>query len=67
MINKILNFKNERVDSSIINEEQVYTLVKVLLDGLDSNLDGDVVELGCYVGESSKYLMKICHKINFLK
>jgi O-methyltransferase len=67
MINKILNFKNERVDSSIINEEQVYTLVKVLLDGLDSNLDGDVVELGCYVGESSKYLMKTLQQTNSQK
>jgi O-methyltransferase len=67
MINKILNFKNVKVDSSIINEEQVYTLVKVLLDVIESNLDGDIVELGCYVGESSKYLMKTIQQTNSQK
>ena len=58
MINDILNFSNVRIDSSIINEEQIKNLVVFLSKSIDENIDGDVVEFGCYVGESSKYLMK---------
>jgi O-methyltransferase len=57
-LNEILNFNNIRVDSSIICGSQVEVLVRSLLDVIDNNIEGDVVELGCYVGESSKYLMK---------
>jgi O-methyltransferase len=35
-----------------------------LLDTIENNIDGDVVELGCYVGESSKYLMKTLIETN---
>jgi len=58
MIEKILNFNNKKIDPTIINEHQIKNLVFYLMDTIMSNLDGDVVELGCYVGESSKYLMK---------
>jgi O-methyltransferase len=57
-LNKIMNFPNKQVDSSIIDIQQVRKLVEYLLDAIDNNIDGDVVELGCFVGESSKYLMK---------
>ena len=57
-LNEIMNFRNKQVDSSIINQDQVKKLVEYLLDAIENNIDGDVVELGCYVGESSKYLMK---------
>ncbi len=55
---KILNFDNVRVDASIISFSQIELLVDLLLHTIEDNVDGDVVELGCYVGESSKYLMK---------
>ncbi len=58
MVDKILNFENKKIDSSIINQEQITWLVKLLSNVIEENIDGDVVELGCYVGESSKYLMK---------
>lgn len=57
-ISEILTFHNKKVDGSIINHEQIMHLVINLNTVLESNLDGDVVELGCYVGESSKYLRK---------
>ena len=58
MINKILNFKNKQVDPIIINFNQITNLVKYLYNSIEDNIEGDIVELGCYVGESSKYLMK---------
>jgi O-methyltransferase len=58
LLNKILGFDNIKIDSSIINEEQIHNLVKLLLDTINNDIEGDVVEFGCYVGESSKYLMK---------
>lgn len=51
-------FDNKKVDASIINDDQISYLITYLLDSIDNNIDGDVVELGCYVGESSKYLQK---------
>ncbi len=64
MINKILSFNNKQVDGSIINFDQIRNLVYYLLDSIDEKIDGDVVELGCYVGESSKYLMKTLIETN---
>lgn len=58
MINKILGFDNKQVDPIIINFNQITNLVKYLYNSIEDNIEGDIVELGCYVGESSKYLMK---------
>ena len=58
MINKILGFDNKQVDPIIINFNQITNLVKYLYNSIENNIEGDIVELGCYVGESSKYLMK---------
>ena len=57
-ISEILTFHNKKVDGSIINHEQIMHLVINLNTVLETNIEGDVVELGCYVGESSKYLRK---------
>ena len=57
-IKNILNFHNERIDPSIINFDQITNLVIYLNDSINQNIEGDVTEFGCYVGESSKYLMK---------
>jgi O-methyltransferase len=58
MVEKILSFHNIQIDSSIISREQIECLITHLLQVVDKNIEGDVVELGCYVGESSKYLTK---------
>ncbi len=58
LLNKILNFDNTKVDSSIINQDQIKHIVKNLSKVLENNIEGDIVELGCYVGESSKYIRK---------
>jgi O-methyltransferase len=57
-IKNILNFHNERIDPSIINFDQITNLVLYLNDSIEKNIEGDITEFGCYVGESSKYLMK---------
>ena len=57
-INEILKQKDVSVDSGMINNEQRTSLVTALVDVLENNLEGDVVELGCYVGESSKWLRR---------
>lgn len=49
-------FNNKKIDPSIINDDQISYLITYLLDAINNNIEGDVVEFGCYVGESSKYL-----------
>jgi O-methyltransferase len=56
VIDNIVNFFNKQVDGSIINRDQITNLVTYALESM--SLEGDVVEFGCYVGESSKYLMR---------
>ena len=58
IIESILNFENNKIESGMNTPEQVEQLVINLHKVIDNNLDGDVVEFGCFVGESSKYLMK---------
>lgn len=58
LLEKILSFQNKQVDPTIINSDQIRKLVEHLLITISENISGDVVEFGCYVGESSKYLMK---------
>jgi len=64
MVEKILSFENNQIDSSIINSEQIKKLIEFLLKSIEENVEGDVVEFGCYVGESSKYLMKTLVETN---
>jgi len=52
------------VDSSIINSNQVQKLVESLVRVIENKIEGDVVEFGCYVGESSKYLRKTLDTLN---
>jgi O-methyltransferase len=56
LFNTIRNFKNQKVDPTIINEQQIDYLVLYAIDAIINNIDGDFVEFGCYVGESSKFL-----------
>lgn len=56
LFNTIRNFKNQKVDPTIINEQQIDYLVLYAIDAITNNIDGDFVEFGCYVGESSKFL-----------
>lgn len=64
LLEKILNFDNKRIDPTIINHEQVKKIVEHLLTTITENIPGDVVEFGCYVGESSKFLMKTIIETN---
>jgi len=66
-INNILSSINKQIDSSIINFDQISNLVKYLYNSIENNIEGDVVEFGCYVGESSKYLMKTLIETNSSK
>jgi len=67
IIDKILNFHNIQIDASIINGDQIKCLITNLVKVIDSKVQGDVVEFGCYVGESSKYLRKTLDELNSSK
>ncbi len=67
ILQKILTFKNKKINPSIISDGQISKLVEYLLKTINENIDGDVVELGCYVGESSKYFMKTLIETGFKK
>lgn len=58
LFRKVRNFSNKKLEPSIINDEQIDYLVLYLLDCFDNNIEGDITEFGCFVGESSKYLKK---------
>jgi O-methyltransferase len=58
------HFHNVQVDSSIINREQILNIITKLEYVIENNIEGDVVELGCYVGESSKYKRKLLNLYN---
>ena len=64
MIETILKFDNHVVEYGMNNVSQIEKLVESLLTVIDNNIEGDVVEFGCYVGESSKYLMKTLVETN---
>lgn len=64
VVQKIMSFHNVMIDSSIINSDQVRKLVESLVYVINNNIEGDVVEFGCYVGESSKYLRKTLDVLN---
>lgn len=51
----LLSRPNNMVDASIISREQIRYLLAILENTIDTNIYGDVVEFGCFVGESSKY------------
>jgi len=61
ILTKIYNFPMKKIgggyDPALISGEQTEKLVQQLLIAIDENISGDVVELGCYIGETSKYLM----------
>lgn len=57
--NLLLKRPNNTVDASIISKEQIQYIIAVLDSLIRQNIPGDVVEFGCYVGESSKYLRMI--------
>lgn len=55
----LLNRPNNTIDASIISRGQINVIISILDNILKQNIFGDVVEFGCYVGESSKYLRMI--------
>jgi O-methyltransferase len=55
----LINRPNSTVDASIISQDQIKFLIGLLETTILNNVEGDVVEFGCYVGESSKYLRMV--------
>jgi O-methyltransferase len=64
LLNKILRFQNNKIDAGIISPKEIEKIITYLLDTIENKIDGDIVELGCYVGESSKYIMKTIIETN---
>jgi len=64
MIDKIINFDNIKIEYGMNTPEQITSLVETLITIINGGVEGDVVEFGCYVGESSKYLMKTINELN---
>ena len=58
ILQKILRSPNIQVDPNIISPKEIEKLITYLMDSITKGIEGDVVELGCYVGESSKFLMR---------
>lgn len=53
--NLLLQRPNNQIDPSIISIGQIRVLLSLLDTAIKNDIDGDIVEFGCYVGESSKY------------
>jgi O-methyltransferase len=64
ILNIIRSFNNVKVDPTIINDEQLDQIVIHALEVIENQIEGDFVEFGCYVGESSKYLRKTLDETN---
>jgi len=61
-IYSILHSSNIKIDPGMISDDQARHLVSSLIKCIDSGVDGDVVELGCNVGESSKLFRKTLNR-----
>jgi len=57
MIEELL--KKYPLKSSMISEEQLKALLLELINTIESNIEGDIVELGCFMGITSVYLQRI--------
>ena len=66
-LQRVLDFKNCKVDAGMQTYKQLEKLVEGLSKVITNQIEGDVVELGCYVGESSKYLRKTLDVFNSCK
>lgn len=64
LLQQIRSFNNVKVDPTIINDEQLDQIVIHALEVIENQIEGDFVEFGCYVGESSKYLRKTLDETN---
>ena len=64
ILNIIRSFPNTKIDPTIINDEQLDQIVIHALEVIENQIEGDFVEFGCYVGESSKYLRKTLDETN---
>lgn len=61
----LLKRPNTCIDPSIISREQIRVIISLLESVISKNIIGDVVEFGCFVGESSKYLrMMLDYKLS---
>lgn len=65
LYNKSRYWQNKKVDGSIIADYQIDQILKYLINVInDRDVNGSVVEFGCYVGEAGKYIMKCLTESN---
>jgi O-methyltransferase len=58
--NKIINLiKSHGIISSMMTKYQMFGVIYYLDKILNTNLEGDIVELGCNIGTTSLYIRKI--------
>lgn len=62
--NKILNEPDNAVDPTITSTAQLQYVLALLDCCLNQNIEGDVVEFGCYVGESAKKIRRMLNLYN---
>jgi O-methyltransferase len=61
---EILKQPNKQIDPTITSIDQIKYIITLLETTIKNQIPGDVVELGCYIGESSKYLRMMLNKFN---
>jgi len=57
MIEELL--KKYPLKSSMISEKQLKALLLELINTIENNIEGDIVELGCFMGTTSVYLKRV--------
>ncbi len=67
IVDIILRDKNIKIDPGMISETQARHLVSSLVKCINLGVDGDIVELGCNVGESSKLFRKTLNHLSTSK
>ncbi len=63
IVEKILT-ENEILRTDMMSKEQIKVVLENLKTVLDNNIEGDVVELGCYVGTTSLFIRRLLNAYN---
>jgi len=61
---EVLQKPNFQIDPTITSIEQIKYLLALLETTIDDNIPGNIVELGCYIGESSKWITMMLSQKN---
>ncbi len=63
IVEKILT-ENEILHTDMMSKEQIKVVLENLKIVLDNNIEGDIVELGCYVGTTSLFIRRLLNAYN---